>query len=293
MDITIVLPSNPVDIINRLSAVNGESSLVKELYPDIAKHAGAKLRPEGVVMLFTLAISDYSQNYPPFGGTILYRLMPRWIDAIVDDKVAVEAVNEFINKVDKDVEAAKPVRIAPVGPIEDDNLYLAVRKIVDIFYEEVARWDVNHLISVTFTDDGVNPFYNQTEIGLFVEYYYGHPSKVWTPWGYFHFTGSVGYSGNAPWDDISDNFTRRLGATLYLPEKNTKAGTYGPVYAVHTVDSINLPEPKVRERQNFLEYEVAKNAWKNMSKRYVKRTRFQKLWQAFVSFLKSVFNTNK
>lgn len=289
MDSTIVLPSDPGEIVRRLSTVNDEDSLVRKLYPVIAKQAGNELRPEGVVMLFTLALSDYGQDYPPLIGSLLFRFVPRWIDAIVDDKEAVKSAHEFIDKVDKDVEAAKPVRVEPVGPIEDDNLYFAVRKIVDIFYEEVAKWDVNHLISVHFTDDGVNPFYSQTESGLFVEYYYGHPSKVWTPWGYFGFTGSVAYSGTAPWDDILDSFTRRLGATLYLPEVNKRSGTYGPVYAVHTVDQINLPEPKVRERQNFLEYEVAKKAWENMTKRYVWRTRHQKFWQAFVTFVKSVF----
>lgn len=274
---TVKLPSSSEEIIQRLSKVTGESSVVKKLYPQIAVHAGRELLPQGIVLMFVLAVNDYSEQYPPFVGGMIQRFIPMWIDALVDQKSAAKYTKDWLKNVEKRAEkeriANTPPRKEPEGPIEDDNLYSAVIRIADIFFEEVEKRDVDNLISISRRDDGVNPFYSQTDSGLFLEYYYGHPSKIWTPWGYLGFTGSCITSGNAPWEEILDSFLERLGAILFTPEQDESFGVVGPVYALHKVDDMKLPEPRLREKQNYLEYEVVKEAWKNMANRYQPATK--------------------
>lgn len=245
--------------------------MVGKLYTEIAENAGRELSPSGIVMMFALAAYDFGQEYPPPTGAIVQRFIPRWIDALVDDKEVAEAAKEFLKKAEDksaaDWKANNP-RVEPKGPIEDDNLYAAVRRVSDIFFEEIRKADKEGKIHASFGDEGVNPFYDQTNSGLFLEYYYGHPSKVWTPWGYWQFVWGMSYSSDAPWDSILSNVLQRLGATEFMPEQNLSYGTVGPVYAIHRVEDMELPEPKVRERQNYLEYEVVKKAWDNMTQRY-------------------------
>ena len=149
--------------------------------------------------------------------------------------------------------------------IEDYEIYVAVRRVADIVFE-YASPDVGTK-GIWLEDrrnESVNPYFDQTESGLFLEFYYGHPSKVWTPWGYYGFSGS----GSGRWDEETPKILERLGAILFSPEQDTKAGVIGPVYALLRVDGVQLPEPKLRKPQNYLEYEVAMRAWENMTKRY-------------------------
>lgn len=269
---TATLPTNREEIIHRLRTVNDDGDMVARLYPGIASYAGQELLPQGIVLMLELAAQDYGQQYPPPMGAIVRLFIPRWIDALIDDKEVAEAAKQFLNeieeKVKEDRKANTPTRVEPEGPIEDYDLYIAVRKVSDIFFEEVhTAQEAGADLHVSFCNDGANPFYSQTASGLFVEYYYGHPSKVWTPWGYWHFVSHVGYSGN-PWPSILERVLERLGATEYIAERSEEWGVYGPVYALSKVDDIELPEPTVRERQNYLEYSVANQAWKNMTQRY-------------------------
>ncbi len=157
---------------------------------------------------------------------------------------------------------------SPIGQLLNYDLYLAIKRVGAIFFEEVARLDDKNL-HVTFSDEKVNPFYGQTEQGLFLEYSHGHPRKVWTPWGYWQFAWRVSYSGD-PWSTILPRILERLGATLFMPERygQYEYGKVGPIYAIHRVDEIELPEPKVREDQNYLAFEAVNAAWNNMTERY-------------------------
>lgn len=266
------LPRNPKEVIRRMSRVCDERNMVEQVYPKVAARAGEEFAPQGIVLLLTLATYDFSQQYPPPSGAIVQRFVPLWIDALIDDKKTAEDAKQWLKQIEDDAEAERkaktPPRVEPEGSIEDDNLYAAMRKIADIFFEEVKKADKEGKIRAEFGDDGVNPFYNQTGSGLFLEYYYGQPDKVWTPWGYWRFLWNVSYSGDAPWEEILSNVLQRLGATEYMPERNLSYGTVGPVYAIHRVDDIELPEPKEREQQNYLERGVAKKAWEAMTQRY-------------------------
>lgn len=264
----VVLPDRE-EIMKRLRAVYDDDYMAERFYSSIAEEAGHELVAEGVVMMLTLKVYDFAEGYPAPMGAVLSLYAPQFIDALVDDKEVAKAAKDFLKQVEAEAEAQRkantPPRVEPKEPIEDYELYVAVRKIADMVFE-YASPDVGTK-GIWLQDrrgEGVNPYYDQTESGLFLEFYYRQPSKVWTPWGYYGFSGS----GSGRWDEETPKILERLGATLFRPEQNAKMGTIGPVYALHQVDGVQLPEPKLRERQNFLEYEVAKRAWENMTNRY-------------------------
>lgn len=84
------------EIVERLKKANDDAYLVETFYPTIAKEAGRELIAEGIVMMFTLKIYDYQQSgYRPVIGSILQMQVPRFIDALVDDKEVAEAAKAF------------------------------------------------------------------------------------------------------------------------------------------------------------------------------------------------------
>lgn len=268
---TVQLPSDPEDIIRRLSSVNDENNIVEKLYPEIASYAGLELLPMGFAMMIMLAAYNFGLQYPPPMGSIVLQFIPLWIDALVDDKEGAETAKQYLKQAEDKAEAQRkantPPRVEPGGPVENYDLYVAVRKVADLVFE-YASGDVNisrdHIWLEDRREGKVNPFYNQTESGLFLEFYYGQPSSVWTPWGKYGFGGS----GSGDWGLVIPRILERFGTTLYQPERNTNQGTFGPVYAIHRVDDLRLPEPQWREPQNYLAYEVVEQAWNNMTRRY-------------------------
>lgn len=108
----------------------------------------------------------------------------------------------------------------------------------------------------------VNPFYNQTESGLYLEAYYGLPSILWTPWGKWSFSGW----GSGDWDPVWPELIQRLGATVFRPLiVDNILGEFGPIYALHSIDAEPLPEPKLRMKDTFLEYNTVKEAWTSLT----------------------------
>ena len=190
--------------------------LVKDLYPRIASRAGTKLLPRGLVLILNLAIYDFSQQYPGT-GSILTLHVPGWIEALSPTTGYKMAALDFWREVGKkaNAEAKKNEQAAKIKAEaqdqDDDQLYAQIQDIVKMFFEIVERIDVDQKISISRRNDDVNPCYNQTESGLFLEYYYGHPHKLWTPWGSYSFTGSAGYSSDAPWEAILSEYLQRLG----------------------------------------------------------------------------------
>ncbi len=271
----IKLPDDPKEIVERLTKVLDEHNIVEKIYYIIAESAGRELYPQGVVMMFTLAAHDFSLDYGAIAGNVTLRFIPRWIDALIDDKDAAEQAKSFLSgveeKVEKDRKAKEPPRVQPAGPVENDELYTLVRRVGEIFFEEVGKAKLDKWTSIQpWADiDEVNPFYCQTDQGLFLEYYYGLPSKVWTPWGEWDFVGSTSHTAGDE-KKFLPKFLERVGAVLVVAEYNDRQGTHGPIYAIRHVDNTNLPKPQNRERQNYLEYEVSKKAWKNMTKRWKK-----------------------
>jgi hypothetical protein len=144
---------------------------------------------------------------------------------------------------------------------------MAARKIADLSYEFASPSVKKEPWLGDRRDEGVNPFYNQTETGLFLEMYYGIPGKIWTPWGCWGCWGS-----GTGWDKkMTEAFLERLGATMYQQERYVEGacgGVIGPVYAVHRVDDMLLPDPVVRNRKKYLSYEQAKEEWGRLTRYY-------------------------
>lgn len=142
--------------------------------------------------------------------------------------------------------------------MDEQFLYDQARLIADFITKTVADAGLK---MEDWRKESVNPYYNQTEDGLFLEFYYGMPNTLWTPWGTF----KVGGSGMGHFDQVHKPILEALGATLHTPKKVTKQGEFGPVYAIHKFEDIRLPEPKERDRNHYMNYEQAKAAWEQLT----------------------------
>ena len=94
---TIVLPTRE-DMLRRLIAVRDNSHYQERFYPILLKAAGQRRVAQGVVMMFTLAIHDYTQGLPPMMANLVYMDVPEFIDALVDDKEVAEEAKTFLEQ---------------------------------------------------------------------------------------------------------------------------------------------------------------------------------------------------
>ena len=153
---------------------------------------------------------------------------------------------------------------------ENARVYAAARAIADIFHQTAAaypsiranRGEVQYISSS-----------HQTVSGLYLRLYYGAPHSLWTPWGEWRFAKISGFHGDADLRGLLERFLGQLHVTLFQPESNTQLGTFGPVYAVLAVQGQRLPIPRLRERKQFLSYEEAASAWRQLTAAYRPRTR--------------------
>jgi hypothetical protein len=81
----IVLPDGE-EMLRRLVAVNGDAHYQERFYPLLLKSAGKRLRPPGVVLMFTLAVRDYAQGASPVLATQAYMEVPDFVDALSTTK---------------------------------------------------------------------------------------------------------------------------------------------------------------------------------------------------------------
>lgn len=89
---------------------------------------------------------------------------------------------------------------------------------------------------------GVNPFYNQTKDCLIIEEYYHIPvSKIWTPLGQLHVSGS----GCGDHKKVKDLIHKYLGLRLICPGYQTKNGFYGSYWLVVSIDGKEITHPPI------------------------------------------------
>lgn len=117
--------------------------------------------------------------------------------------------------------------------------------------------------------DTVNPYYNRTASGLFVEFYYGTPLYVWTPWGKWRMRMRCVSGMRVAIDDASMAFLRRVHTTLHQPQTNSAMGSFGPVYAVVSVDGCEpVPAPVVGAAYVNDGYDAMMTEWAELTAAY-------------------------
>jgi hypothetical protein len=144
------------------------------------------------------------------------------------------------------------------------EIFMAARAIANMAYEYASPSVGAESWLDDRRDEEVNPYYSQTEQGIFLEIYYGRPGKIWTPWGQWTCWGS----SSGDWTKALPQMLERLGATVVQDRQIIKGyGEVGPVYAIHRVDELELPEPKVRTSKP-LPYNESKRLWRDMVEKY-------------------------
>lgn len=225
----------------------------------------------GVYMAWTLAGTDTLSGYPPVVGIMMDVYFDWVVDAIIPDKDVAENAktvrSRTLDTVENMLKASEP-KVEDLGPedsLDDLQRYSQARKIADIIFEYASSPRTGAKIWMEdWRDQGANPYYNQTHRGFFLEQYYNTPGKLWTPWGEYDFGGS-----SSGWDDKTrQKVLDRLGATEYLPVRHEEYGEVGPIYAIHKIDDVELPDPVSRPRSSFKSYEDAKKAWEKLTKDY-------------------------
>lgn len=114
------------------------------------------------------------------------------------------------------------------------------RRLAAIFDEELPDTAID---AAGHRSGGVNPYYNRTASGLYVEFYYGYPSKVWTPGGYWAMTGSTVTPGGVDKDELVAKFMARVTTVLTQSMRQTRLGCYGPVHAILAIDGEPIEQP--------------------------------------------------
>lgn len=195
----------------------------------------------------------------------------RVVDTVTPDLVVSTQAKEFREKMLEEFrqEVEKKKQPTVEDPSSNFELYVATRKIADIVLEVAQKTNTkeNYLSAEDRRGEDANPYYNQTETGLFLDFSYGSPHRIWTPWGEWGFVGGVGSSGNVL-QQWTEGILERLDTELFRPVINNEQGSFGPTYAVHKVEGVQLPEPKIRSRNAYLSYEAADKSWHDFTRQY-------------------------
>lgn len=235
--------------------------------------AGTSKVGAGLNMAWELAGYDTLRAYPSIMRAAVNMNFDRVVDIITPDPEVAEQAKEFRKKVSEEAErqrkAAEPTAeaLGPADRLDDFDRYTQARKVGNIVFEQVTRKAGQSGEGIWMEDwreQEANPFYRQTHRGFFLEQYYSSPSILWTPWGEYH----IGGSGSGWPEEARQAVLDRLGVTLHKPEVNNEMGTIGPIYAVHKVDDIELPEPIERPRSQYVPYEDVKKAWQSLTRQY-------------------------
>lgn len=110
--------------------------------------------------------------------------------------------------------------------------------------------------------EGLNAFYDRTTSGLFLEFYYVGPDKLWTPWGSWSFAYSADSRTSSQTEQAVSRFMAHLDAELFIPLQQNRFGAFGPLYKLHLIGEEKLPAPgEIRPTANAEEYEAGNAEW--------------------------------
>ena len=140
--------------------------------------------------------------------------------------------------------------LVKVCDIYDSELFKLMHKVADIVFEYCIDYYAEGPDNTTSVGERVLPWkedwrktrkcnpYNEQTNGLFLEFYYGTPSSLWTPWGIWKFCGSGSGSWNIeaePGKSLINKILERTGAVIFAAEQEVSMGCFGPVYGLHRV----------------------------------------------------------
>lgn len=154
-----------------------------------------------------------------------------------------------------------PVTPEPMTDEQKADLIAQCLRIAEIFDEEFPDSVAS---SEGHRAGGINSFYKKTASGLYLEFYYGYPAKIWTPWGYWKFASTSGGSRVEKQGQLR-RFMSRLTADLHTALEQSKFGDYGPVYKLVAVEGVPLPRAgDVMEVVPSADYETLKAEWERL-----------------------------
>jgi len=139
---------------------------------------------------------------------------------------------------------------------EKMNTALRIRKEIQNIFKK-------HNVSTSYCQDDTNPFYNQTDEnteGFICEYYYGTPSKIYTPLGYISIW-SGGMMADKNCDLAVREIENKFGFVLKRGEFNNSMGTFGAWYYITILpwDNVVLKcDCKERNKTDYIEYDEVK-----------------------------------
>lgn len=148
-----------------------------------------------------------------------------------------------------------------------DSEIALMRQVLQIFKAFDEELPKGVRASLTHREGGPNPYYNRTSSGLYLEFYYGHPARLWTPWGEWHISGTVSNVSGMTEEERNAGFMARLTAEAHQPLTRTVMGEVGPIYKLLAVDGVLLPEPgKIEEFHRLPSdgFTKAKEHWKSL-----------------------------
>lgn len=142
-----------------------------------------------------------------------------------------------------------------------NNVFKARKEIYDMMIELG--------VSSVRGKDSANPFYEQIvdNGGIGLEFYYGMPSKLYTPLGYINITSNFTCGGDK--DAIVERLIADYGAILVEEETISSIGVFGPVYAITKLPWSEelLPVFEYRKREDYIGYEEAKRLYEKAVKK--------------------------
>jgi len=219
----------------------------------------------GLYVAWELAQADTMAQYPPVVRSAVNMSFDRVIDAITPDPEVAEDAKEFRKKVlaetARQAKAAEP-KLETLGPedsLDDFDRFSQAVRVREILRQYTERRSQK---PESLQDDN-NPYYKQTHRGFFLEDYYGTPLWLHTPWGEFRLRGAgEDFRGD------KGEFRKRLDVTAHKPRVDNQMGTFGPIYAVHKIDDVELPDPVERPRSAFKPCEEVNEAWDTLARQY-------------------------
>lgn len=143
--------------------------------------------------------------------------------------------------------------------LTDPNQYNQLREIVQTVLIQDGNRHKNETIN------GVNPYFRQTERGFYIEQYEGSLSILWTLWGQIDILGT-----GTKWrqEDVYSVLEKLGVETPYAPYRSADDNIIGmgPIYAVHKINGITLPDPIERPQNRLASYQEVISAWQRLAK---------------------------